>query len=259
MYEPFLQDAQVQDSIALSQIAGESSRSIIEIIGLAGGFQWPILIVFVLGLGALMHTLVRLYQDERQSRELRNMDLSKMVTKDIRAAAQQPGQSVYHTILSGLTRHGQFAPDHGGRIKTVAAAVATLQESFTLTHKLVTYCSGAAGGLGLAGTLVGMYSSFAAAGTDPNTVYAGISLALISTLLGVAASLILEAADTFVNRYASKYLAKGKDWGEGVCVRLSTLSRTAARMKAQRESEAKKAGAKRSASRKAAPKTNTSK
>lgn len=251
MYSPFLQDAlvQVQDSTALSQITGESPRSILEFIALAGGFEWPILGVFVLGLGALMHTLVRLYQDDRQSRELRQMDMSGMITKDIRNAAKLPGQSVYHSILSGLTRHGQFAPDHGGRIKTVAAAVAAQQEAFTLTHRLVIYCSGAAGGLGLAGTMVGMYLSFAAAGTDPRTVFTGISLALVSTLLGVVASLILEAANTFVNHFASKYLAQGREWGEDVCVRLSSLSRTAARMKSQR----------RAAPKKSPTKSNTSK
>ena len=41
-----------------------------------------------------------------------------------------------------------------------------------------------------AGTLVGMYTIFSAAGTDPQTVYVGISLALVSTLLGVAVSLL---------------------------------------------------------------------
>lgn len=230
---------QVQDSAALDPLTTESSRSLIDIIGLAGGFQWPIMIVFILGLGALMHTLVRLYQDDRQSRVLREIDLSASKTKDIREAADLPGQSVYHEILKGLARHGKFAPNHASRVQTVAAAVATQQGSFTLTHKLVTYCSGAAGGLGLAGTLVGMYSSFAAAGTDPSTVYAGISLALVSTLLGVAVSLILEAADTFVHRYAAQYLAKGKDWGEEVCVRLSDLARTAARIQASRKSSKK--------------------
>ena len=201
-----------------------AAQNIIDIIGLAGGFQWPILFVFVLGLGALMNTLVRLYLDDRQSKSLRAMNTGSMKTEDFRAAAQVKGETIYHRLMRRLVRRTQFTSDYGGLLKTVGAAVSVEQESFALTNRLVTYCSSAAGGLGLAGTLVGMYSSFAAAGTDPNTVYVGISLALVSTLLGVAASLILEAAETFVNRYASKRLAKGRAWGEDMCARLSYLS-----------------------------------
>ncbi len=218
------QDAttQAQDTLA-SASDPSAAQNILDIIGLAGGFQWPILLVFVLGLAALMNTLVRLYHDGVQSKSLRNMDTDSMEARDFQSEAEKPGQSIYHNLLQRLLRRSQFTSDHGGLLKTVGAVISDQQESFSLTNKLVTYCSSAAGGLGLAGTLVGMYSSFAAAGTDPNTVYVGISLALVSTLLGVAASLILEAAETFVSRYAGKHLAKGRAWGENVATRMSYL------------------------------------
>lgn len=217
---------------AMSETGG--GQNILDIISLAGGFQWPILFVFVLGLGALMNTMMRLFNDERESKELRKWRIDQMRTKDFRDAVKQEGQSVYHTLLNRLVQRIEFTSDHGALLKTVAAVIQMQDDRLAMTNKLVTYCSSAAGGLGLAGTLLGMYSSFSAAGTDPNTVYVGISLALVSTLLGVAASLVLEAAETFVTRYAGKQYAVSREWGEDLCARMSHLMKSSQQIRARK-------------------------
>jgi len=117
-----------------------------------------------------------------------------------------------------------------------------------MANKLVSYCSNSAGALGLAGTLVGMYSSFSAAGTDPNSVYVGISLALVSTLLGVAVSLLLETAETIVSRFAGKQLSMSRSWGDDVSARMADL------MRASKEIRKRK-----SRTRQSPPKTTQSK
>ena len=228
------------DSVALGMIqTATEGQNLLDLIGLAGGFQWPILFVFVLGLGTLMNTLVRLFNDSRQSTTLRGLDIKTMKTQDFRDLAEQSGESIYHSLLRKITRRSKFTSDHGSLVKSVGLVMQVQHESLQLTHKLVTYCSSAAGGLGLAGTLVGMYSSFAAAGTDPNSVYVGISLALVSTLLGVAASLLLETAETFVSRYATRQFASGRDWGEDVCARLSHLKQISLSIAERKASESK--------------------
>jgi len=225
------QDTTTIDTLLTTMSEAGGGQSILDIIGLAGGFQWPIMFVFVLGLGALMNTLIRLFNDDRESRELRKWEIQNMKTKDFRDAEKQEGQSVYHTLLSRLLQRIEFTSDHGALLKTVSAVIQMQDDRLAMTNKLVTYCSSAAGGLGLAGTLVGMYSSFAAAGTDPSAVYVGISLALVSTLLGVAASLVLEAAETFVTRYAGKQYAISREWGEDLCARMSHLMKSSNRIR----------------------------
>jgi len=212
---------------ALEQSSGGGAQSLLDIIGLAGGFQWPILIVFVIGLAALMNTLVRTFLDSKQSSYLRSLSLEETEANDFKTLSESDDQSVYHALLRKILRRARFTNDHGDLLKTVGVAMEQQRQSLQLTNKLVTYCSSAAGGLGLAGTLVGMYSSFAAAGTDPNTVYVGISLALVSTLLGIAASIILEAAETFVSRYAAKQHTRASGWGEEVCDRLGQIKQSA--------------------------------
>lgn len=236
----------IQDSLAQTA-APNGAQNFLDIIGLAGGFQWPILLVFILGLGALMNTLVKLYQDGRESKVLRAMEIEALKTKDFRDAADAEGGSIYHLLLQGLVKRTKVDAGPAVMERTVSGIMQSAQESLALTHKLVAYCSSAAGGLGLAGTLVGIYSSFAAAGTDPNSVFVGISLALVSTLLGVAASLILEAADTAVNRFTTKYMAHGRGWGEEVGLRLSALQQTSQRIRTSKRTTTKRTTAKRAA------------
>lgn len=229
------QDTTALDTHLLPLADAGGGQNLLDIIAYAGGFQWPIFFVFVLGLGALMNTMVRLFNDGRESTELRQWDIAKMLTDDFRRWDKKGGQSVYYSILSRLLRRLDFTSDHGALLKTVAAVIQRQNDRLAMTNKLVAYCSSAAGGLGLAGTLVGMYSLFAASGTDPAAVYVGIALALVSTLLGVAASLILEAAETFVSRVAGKQSAAAQDWGEDLCARMSYL------MKSKNKIAAKKA------------------
>ena len=215
--------ALIQEAITNPLGITEGGRSLLDIMALAGGFQWPIMAVFVLGLGALINALIRLALDRRGARKLRRIAVSAADASDLEPFSRTRAKSLFHRVLHGTLQRQSIGVSNEALVTGVGELVDMNHESYALTHRLVTYCSGAAGGLGLAGTLVGMYSSFSAAGTDPQTVYVGISLALVSTLLGVAASLILEAADTIVFRWTSKYHSRGKAWGVDVCLRLAQL------------------------------------
>ena len=237
-----LQDATqlVQDSAAvLPDNSPSSAQNILDVIGLAGGFQWPILGVFVLGLALLAQIIVGTYRDHVSATMLRKLDIERVSTRDLRSAATLEGQSTYHLLLRGVLRRFQLDTEHSSLVRAVSGILKAKEESLGITRRVVAYCSSAAGGLGLAGTLVGIYVSFASAGTDPNTVFVGISLAVVSTLLGIAASLMLEAVDTFVMRFTSRHLADSRAWGEGVAERLISLHLASGRKRNKRDQSGK--------------------
>ncbi|MYD20360.1 MAG: hypothetical protein F4X05_12045 [Rhodothermaceae bacterium] len=237
-----LQDATqlVQDSAAvLPDNSPSSAQNILDVIGLAGGFQWPILGVFVLGLALLAQIIVGTYRDHVSATTLRKLDIERVSTRDLRSAATLEGHSTYHLLLRGVLRRFQLDTEHSSLVRAVSGILKAKEESLGITRRVVAYCSSAAGGLGLAGTLVGIYVSFASAGTDPNTVFVGISLAVVSTLLGIAASLMLEAADTFVMRFTSRHLADSRAWGEGVAERLISLHLASGRKRNKRDQTGK--------------------
>ena len=232
-----LQDATqlVQDSAAvLPENSPSSAQNILDVIGLAGGFQWPILGVFVLGLALLAQIIVGIYRDHVSATTLRSLDIEYVTTADLRSASTLEGQSTHHLLLRGLLRCFQLDTKHSSLVRAVSGILKAKEESLGITRRIVAYCSSAAGGLGLAGTLVGIYVSFASAGTDPNTVFVGISLAVVSTLLGIAASLMLEAADTLVMRFTARHLADSRAWGESVAERLVSLHLETERARSRR-------------------------
>ena len=204
--------------------AEETTRTLLEFLELAGGFQWPILGVFVLGLTALSLTLARLYLDGRSARELRRASIRTADFDTIRQLARHEGESLYHRLMAGVVERARIRLGPDSMLESVRGQLAAAEKGHDRIHRLVRYCSDAAGGLGLTGTLVGMYASFSAAGSDPQSVYAGISLALVSTLLGIAASLLLGAADTGVKQASGRYIEACREWGEALCLRLAKVT-----------------------------------
>ncbi len=230
MLSPYMQDVTqlVQDSAAV--LPGNSpTQNILDVIALAGGFQWPILGVFLLGLALLAQILVGLYRDHVSAAFLRRLHIDELTTAELRNACHAEGQSTYHLLLRGVLRRFNLDTEHASLVGAISGVLKAKEGSVGITRRIVAYCSSAAGGLGLAGTLVGIYVSFAAAGTDPKTVFIGISLAVVSTILGLAASLMLDAADTVVMRCTSRHLEDAREWGESVAERLVLLHQATAR------------------------------
>lgn len=201
-----------------------SPQSLLDVIGQAGGFQWPILGVFVLGMAAVIQALVRVQGEKRRARALAGLTVPVAKTSDFEIATQQGGDSLHHRIMDAIMKRLELDASSEGLLAAAERAVERARARATRTRRLVEYCSNAAGGLGFAGTLVAMYLSFASAGTDTTGVFVGISLALVSTFLGLAASLILEAAQTFVSRQTVRHQAAASEWGEAVCLRLAAMA-----------------------------------
>ena len=208
----------VQDT--LSAVAADSGQSLLDIIGLAGGFQWPILAVLVLGLGTLMTTLIQLVLERHAITPLAPLATVGADAPTLQAAAANGQVSLYHTILQRLLERHRLGSSSEALERTVAACVTQAREMHERVNRVAMYCSGATGGLGLAGTLVGMYASFSAVGGDPADIYVGVSLALISTLVGLTASLIIEACEALIGRWASIHVSRGREWGEAICLLL---------------------------------------
>ena len=221
-----LQDATqlVQDTTGvLVDNAPSSARNVLDVIALAGGFQWPILGVFILGMGLLSQIIVGVYRDHVSAKMLRSIDIEHVKTAELRSASTLDGDSTYHSVLRGVLRRIQLDTEHASLVRAVSGVIKTKEVSLGITRRVVAYCSNAAGGIGLAGTLVGIYVTFASGATDPQAVFVGIALAIISTLLGAGASLLLDAADTAVMRYTTRHLQEARAWGETVADRLVSL------------------------------------
>ncbi|MDE2833834.1 MAG: MotA/TolQ/ExbB proton channel family protein [Bacteroidota bacterium] len=195
--------------------------SALDLLGQAGGFQWPILATLAVGLVVLMLCLVRLFFDRRASGCLIGMPVDSVTQQQLETALAQSEGSLYARFLKGLLvvhRAGGAFHALGQEIKSISAAA---HASYQRTERLVAYCSSTAGGLGLLGTLVGIYTLFSAGTRDPQVIFAGIAVAVASTLLGLVVSILLELLETLAHRWVSRYAESAEAWAIRVRYRLS--------------------------------------
>ena len=210
------------DSLMIPMDLG-NSVSAVDLLGQAGGFQWPILAVLAVGLVVLMLCLVRLFFDRRAAAGLIGLRLSTATTEDLESALSETDTSLYSRFLDGLLRvHRAGGAFHalGQELKSIATAA---NANYMRTERLVSYCSSTAGGLGLLGTLVGIYTLFSAGSRDPQVIFAGIAVAVVSTLLGLVVSILLELLETLAHRWASRYVESAESWAAGIRYRLMGL------------------------------------
>ena len=220
------------DSLAAPASGGglPSAESLISIIRQAGGFEWPILGLFVLGMAVAARLALRVYMADRAAAPLKAIDIDSANTPDLRAAADIKGHSAYHAVIRGLMEVRDIGREHYGQYP-VDRLPALLDEDATKqalgsTRQYIRYASEMCGGLGLIGTLVGMYAAFQTTGRDVDAMFTGITLALVSTLLGMVTSVILQTAGTLVDRYAFRHLGAVQAWGTAVCARMGTISKS---------------------------------
>lgn len=209
----------IQDTLLAS--ANVQTFSILELFSQAGGFQWPILAVLIAGLVVLMLCLVRLFRNHLAARSLMRLHLESMSLSDLTCARQGATDSLYMRLLSGMLQLYRSPEAMGREVSEIAAAA---HAGYARTQRIVNYCSSTAGGLGLLGTLVGIYALFSAGTRDPQTIFAGIAIAVVSTLLGIITSILLEFFEAVMHGYVSRYIESAQGWAQQVRSRVLALS-----------------------------------
>ena len=218
------QEAQISalDSL-IAPIGIGGDISVVNLLGQAGGFQWPILAVLVVGLVVLMLCLVQLFFDRRSAGHLIRVPVDSASAKELDAALAGTSPSLYARFLDGLLkvyRAGGAFHAMGDEVRSITSAA---NANYSRTERLVAYCSSTAGGLGLLGTLAGIYTLFSTGTRDPQLIFAGIAVAVVSTLLGIIVSLLLELLETLAHRWASRYVESAEAWAARIRYRLMEM------------------------------------
>jgi len=197
------------------------SFSILELFGQAGGFQWPILAVLIAGLIVLMLRIVRLFRDDLAARPLKRLRLDTLTLSALTEARHRSADSLYTQLLSGVLQLHRSPEAMGREVSDIATAA---HAAYERTQRMVNYCSSTAGGLGLLGTLVGIYALFSTGTRDAQTIFAGIAIAVVSTLLGIITSILLEFFEAVMHGYVSRYIESAQVWAQKVRTHVLSLS-----------------------------------
>ena len=161
-----------------------------------GGFMWPILIIFIIGLIFVLERLVHLIKgmgiDETFAHNLSSTIQKNGLNNAISECETQKGP-VANLCLSALERADKGPGESKDAIENIGSIeMASLEKNMTW----ISLCIATAPMLGFLGTVWGMIGAFndikAANDISPAVVAGGISVALLTTAFGLVVAIILQ-------------------------------------------------------------------
>lgn len=205
-----LPEAAIQDGSAGFSIAG-----LWALTEKAGPLRWPIFVVFVIGIFLVIFKLFELISDRRESRKLEDANFRNMGLQQIVRIISDQRESMMSRLHAIILNVYQSQKGGAGLQDEISNYVQFQQGRFDTFRKRVDFLSDTAGALGLLGTVWGIFSVFSQRLLDDQTVLTGMGIALITTLLGLVVSIILNLSSTEIfglfNRRLDRIAAKSDE------------------------------------------------
>ncbi len=177
-----------------------------DIIEMTDWLFWPFVLLTASGLFLLTYKGLQEYQEKSRSRWLLEQ---KIGTGDLRRVVRlvqtsQPNRAsrLMHQIIATFNKTNRAEPI-GDDINTYLTAE---RDSFETFNRVLGFLSDTAGALGLLGTVWGIFETFHAGKLDGPTILKGMSISLVTTLVGLIISLVLNMGATGIFAFFNRQL-----------------------------------------------------
>lgn len=225
----FAQDAEAELQDSTELVDGETddeleSSSVWSLIGQAGPIRYPIFGILIAGIFLISLRSYELYKDDQMSDDLENTSFRHMSLNEISSKISTQPDFMLSRIMAKLVnvfetnRNADYLHDE------ISNYNSNQQDNFNTFRNRVDFLSDTAGALGLLGTVIGMFIVFSSGTLEKEGILMGMGLALMSTLLGLVVSIILNFLSTLTEGYFSKHLQKVTDKADELRFRLIELS-----------------------------------
>lgn len=186
--------------------ASEKPLSAWDIIEMTSWLFWPFVGLTAAGVMLLTLKSLQEYQDKTRSLPLTQSRIGvrdlNAVVRLLREVQASRASRLFHGILVTFQKTNKAEPI-GNDIQTY---LNTERESFETFHRVMGFLSDTAGALGLLGTVWGIFETFHGGKLDGPTILQGMSVSLVTTLVGLIISLVLNAGTTSVFSLFNKQL-----------------------------------------------------
>ncbi|MCA9743146.1 MAG: MotA/TolQ/ExbB proton channel family protein [Deferribacteres bacterium] len=189
-----------------AKVAEEKNLSAWDIIEMTSWLFWPF--VLLTGAGIMLLSLKSLQEYQEKSRAAGLLD-RRVSVRDLKAVVRQVQESqasraskLFHAIIATFNKTNRAEPIGDD----INAYLNTERESFETFHRVMGFLSDTAGALGLLGTVWGIFETFHGGKMDGPTILQGMSVSLVTTLVGLIISLVLNAGATSVFSLFNKQL-----------------------------------------------------
>ncbi|MFQ5627293.1 MAG: MotA/TolQ/ExbB proton channel family protein [bacterium] len=202
-------EAKIQQANAKAdsaKVAEEKNLSAWDIIEMTSWLFWPFVLLTSAGVMLLTLKSLQEYQEKTRAfplleKRIGSRDLKELVRK-VQAGQQSRALRLMYAIIATFNKTNKAEPI-GDDINTY---LNTERESFETFHRIMGFLSDTAGALGLLGTVWGIFVTFHSGKMDGPTILQGMSVSLVTTLVGLVISLVLNAGATSVFSLFNKQL-----------------------------------------------------
>lgn len=168
------------------------------IVKMCDWFLWPFLVITVAG---IMLVVYRTLYEHREKARSQHIFHRRIKANDIRRLIHVLRGS-HPSRVSRLMNQMISTYNKTNRAEPIGADVNQFlsieRESFETFNRLTGFISESAGALGLLGTVWGIFLTFHAGKLDGPTILQGMSVALVTTLVGLIISLFVNMGSTYV-------------------------------------------------------------
>jgi biopolymer transport protein ExbB/TolQ len=182
----FTGKALAQDGVQISNITTFWSLT-----KLGGGISLAIFLVLALGIFLICLKVYELLQDKVRGKSLLQINYRQMSVGEVAKMIQKQPHSLparlYSVLLSIFHSTGNTQDFHD----EIANYLQLQQDRFATFKSRLAFLSDTAGALGLLGTVWGMFVTFFGGNLDSQRILNGMGLALVTTLIGLIVSIIL--------------------------------------------------------------------
>lgn len=194
-----------------------------ELIGEARGFQYPIFGILTIGLFLVSQKLYDLYVDRKSAEELEKADVANMNMKKITMLVANQKQSMLADLEAAMVNVYQTTNESATLHEEIANYIQFQRDRFDMFKRRVDFLSDTAGAVGLLGTVWGMFTVFSGNIDNKEAILGGMGVALVSTLLGLVVSIILNLSSTEVYSFFDKRIDQIEDKADELRFRLMEL------------------------------------
>ena len=189
-----------------------------DMVGYARGFEYPIGLVFVVGLFFICTAYVRALFQWKSHKILSQLNPNDIHQDTLEEALQRtPAANPYRKACEKMLAGHQ----HKNTLEYVLQYIDLDHERYREVDRYINAAVYVVLSLGLLGTLLGIFVLFTSSGRHESSDLVGLGIAVVSTLLALIVRLILWPANLFVQAWVRRRYHHLKEWCTMLALKLA--------------------------------------
>ena len=194
------------------------------LVGQARGFQYPIFLTLIIGLFLIAMKVYELRADSKEAEDLETAAFPEMDSRRITLLVSNQDDSMSARLHATMLNVFQTQRSADTLHEEISNFLQYQHDRFSTFKRRVDFLSDTAGALGLLGTVWGIFTVFSSGTADRQIILIGMGVALITTLLGLVVSIILNLSSTEVYSFFNRRLDEIGDKADELRFRLMELA-----------------------------------